>query len=127
MASNHETRLTVQNLLYPLALIAFTLLLVITYQTKQILRDRDALNVTIGRQQKAFEDGQRLQNQLSALLIGTQKLAEGGNKNAKAIADKLKNLGIQIQTPETQKAAQDVESAPVPAAREKAEPGPVKP
>jgi len=125
-SANHDFRLTMTHLLFPISLLAFTLMLLFAFQTTQILRDRDVLHETKGGQEKAFEDSQRLQAQLNALLLGTQKLADQGDKNAKVIVDKLKELGITIGQP-NQQGAQAAPSAPVPAATEKTAPGPVKP
>lgn len=135
-SAQNDLRLTMRHLLVPVTLVTFTVLLMLGYQTVQIMRDRDALNMTKGQQEKAFQDGQRLQSQLNALLLGTQKLADQGNKSAKVITGKLKDIGIQITSPGSegsnaqQKAAapSDVTPAPVPAASEEADPNaPVKP
>jgi hypothetical protein len=125
-SANHDFRLTMTHLLFPISLMAFTLMLLFTFQSMQILRDRDVLHETKGSQEKAFEDSQRLTAQLNALLLGTQQLADQGDKNAKTIVDKLKELGITINT-KNQQAAAPVAAAPVPAAMEKTAPGPVKP
>jgi hypothetical protein len=125
--SSSDMRVTVKNLLVPISLMSLTMLLVLAFQTMQILRDRDALNNARGQQEKAFEDSQRLQGQLNALLLGTKKLADEGNKDAVGIVDKLKTLGIQINPQAAGQQGEAIPAAPVPAATEKQEPGPVKP
>lgn len=125
--TKNEYNISIRHILVPICLLSVTVFLLLGYQTTQILRDRDALNVTLGQQTKSFEDSKKLQNQLNALLTGTQRLADEGNQNAKVIADKLKELGIQIQTPGAKKAAATTTRAPVPVANEKEEISPVKP
>ena len=125
MPSN-DFRLTLTHVLFPISLMAFTMMLLFAFQSTQVLRDRDVLHETKGSQEKAFEDSQRLQAQLNALLLGTQKLADEGDKNAKVIVDRLKEIGITINS-QPQKTESDTSTAPVPAAREKTAPGPVKP
>ncbi|NTU76788.1 MAG: hypothetical protein HGA90_03095 [Alphaproteobacteria bacterium] len=126
--AKHDNRVTVTHLLVPISLLAFIMTLLFAFQTTQILRERDGLNLAKGQQEKAFEDSQRLQTQLQALVVGTQKLAEGGNKNAQAIAARLKQLGVTVGDPNAPALSATPEApAPVPAATEKQKPGPVKP
>lgn len=135
-SKNNDMNINIRHLLVPLTLVSVTVFLLIGYQTTQIMRDRDGLNMTKGQQEKAFQDSQRMQNQLNALLVGTQKLADNGNKNAKVITDKLKGMGIQVMNPDApaQKQAENaaapsgnkVTKAPVPEP-EIDEDAPVKP
>lgn len=125
--STSDMRLTTRHLLIPVSLMALTMFLVMSFQTMQILRDRDSLNMAKGQQEKAFEDSNRLQGQLNALLTGTKKLSDAGNKDAKGIVEKLKSMGIEINLPPAQQAGAAIPPAPVPAATEKQVPGPVKP
>jgi hypothetical protein len=125
-SSNKNNQLTTTQILVPVSLIAFTLTLLFAFQTSQILRDRDSLNLAKIQQEKPYEDSQRLQLQLQSLVLGTQKLADQGDENAKVIVNKLKDLGISIAPP-AQKTVSPVIPAPIPAATEKKAPGPVKP
>ncbi len=127
--SKTNFNLTMRHLLAPITLLSVTVFFLLSYQTTQILRDRDALNMTKGQQQKAFEDASRLQEQLKALLLGTQKLTDEGNKNTKVITEKLKEMGIHVQSPTAPNpdGARGITPAPVPPATEKTERGPVKP
>lgn len=109
--SCNDQQLTIKHLLIPINIVAFVMMLLLAFQTSQLLRDRAALRDNRMQQSKAFEDSQKLQSQLSALLVGTQKLAEAGNKDAKVIAGRLKDLGI-IVSPST--AAPAAGSATVP-------------
>lgn len=152
-ATHTDARLSLRHLLVPVTLLSLTMFAMIAFQTLQIMRDRDALNISKGQQEQAFQESQRLQGQLNALLGGTQKLAVEGNKNARDIVEKLKSIGVQLAPPagapapgaSMQSAAPGQPShpaqaapvtqpdgttlAPVPAAMEAAEPAanPVKP
>lgn len=117
-----QDRLSAAHLLLPVGLMAVTLLLVFAFQFRQTLKDRDALYEARGQQQKAFEDSQRLQAQFTALVQGTLRLAEAGSPGAKTIAAKMQQMGIVAPA-----APSTTYPAPVPAAAEKPEPGPVKP
>lgn len=120
MSSNSE-RVTMTQLLVPVVMMAFTILLLFGLQMSQIMRERDMLHQTIGRLESPFQEGQKLNNQFSGLVLGTQKLAEEGNKTAQSFVDRLKQMGIVAQPP------QQGQPAPVPGATAQPEAGPVKP
>jgi len=124
--SKSDCQFTTTHILVPVSLMAFTMMLLFAFQGTQIMRDRDALHEAKGQQEKAFVDSQRVQEQVKALLVGTQQLAEKGNKNAQEISARLKQAGI-IQTPAAAPAEKAASPAPVPAASETPERGPVKP
>ncbi|MGE4351146.1 MAG: hypothetical protein AB7E52_03045 [Bdellovibrionales bacterium] len=116
-------RISTKHLLVPMLVMAFTMALFFVFQMTQIMRDRDALNQTFGRQTAPFEQSQKLNAQFGGLVVGTQKLAEDGNKSAVQLTERLKQIGV-IQTPSAAPAQQ---TAPVPVAMEKQSDGPVKP
>jgi hypothetical protein len=122
-----DFRLTLRQLMIPISLLSLTVFLFLSFQTMQVLRDRDALNVAKGQQEQPYQDSLKLKAQLNALLIGTQKLTDEGNKSTKVITDKLKNLGIEIKTPPPLGAGVTAAPTQVPVAPEKSETGPVKP
>ncbi len=95
MALN-DNKVTPAHLLLPLSLLAFVVFVFLAFQTSQILRDRDAMHEARGRQDKPLEDAQRVQAQLDALALGTLKLSQQGNKDAKTIIDRMKQLGITV-------------------------------
>jgi hypothetical protein len=82
--------------LIPTLLVALVMFLSLSFQTVQIVRDRDSLHQLIGQQDKPLEDSRKLQLQLTALAIGTKKLADGGDKFAAAIIDRMQQAGITI-------------------------------
>jgi len=122
----HAQQLTVRHLLVPVALIAVTLTCLLGFQTRQIMRERDGLQQALGQQIKPFEDSQRLQAQLQALVVGTEKLAQAGNVGAKEIAAQLQKMGIMTANAQPSSPAA-ASPSPVPAAAEPPRTGPVKP
>lgn len=117
-------KMTVSRLLVPLAVMAGTMFLLFAFQMTQIMRDRDALHQTIGRQEKPLEESEKLNAQFGGLVVGTQKLAMEGNKSAKPIVERLKQIGVIPP----QESAPGASPAPVPGAMEPPPPpGPVKP
>ncbi len=80
------------------ALLGFSL-----FQFTQILADRENLHKAQEQVQKNIEqadkvlaDNQKMLDQLNAIAIGTQRLADAGNPNAKEIVAQLNRLGIKI-------------------------------
>ena len=127
--AHHDSRLTQRQLLLPTSLLSLAVLLLLAFQTMHVIRDRDGMNIAKGQQEQAFQDSQRLQMQLDALLKGTQKLTDEGNKNTKVITERLKSIGIQVNlNPDQAQAANAVAPAPIPAVMEPpATDAPVKP
>lgn len=104
------------------ALVGFTI-----FQFTQILADRDNIHKAQEQIQKNIEqadkvlaDNQKMLDQLNAIAIGTQRLADAGNPNAKEIVAQLNRLGIKINPnfKPGQEPAQQPASAPAPAPSE---------
>ncbi len=81
-----------------LALLGFTI-----FQFTQIFVDRDNIHLmqdqvkkNIEQADKVLADNQKMLDQLNAIAIGTQRLADAGNTNAKEIVVQLNRLGIKI-------------------------------
>lgn len=129
MANTHGNfNINLRQLLIPISLSSLAVFLLIAHQSIQVIRDRGTLNDVKRNQEQAFQESQRLQAQLNALLVGTQQLADKGNKNAKVIADRLRSIGIQINTQQqTPAPASTVSPAPLPISDEDRESSPVKP
>lgn len=97
MANNNN--FTAGQILFPIFLVALVLTISMGFQTYQIVRDRDALRVFISQQDKPVEDSRKLQAQLTALALGTKKLADGGDKSAIAIIARMQQAGITVGSP----------------------------
>ncbi|MDX2027467.1 MAG: hypothetical protein SFW62_02395 [Alphaproteobacteria bacterium] len=100
MSYKNNSGLTVARILYPIALLALILFVAMAFQLGQVLRDRTALHEARAQQDQPFEDTQKVRTQLDALAVGTLKLAQAGNKNAKTIINQLKEMGITVRLPE---------------------------
>lgn len=90
-------KITIMQILFPVSLLAFVVFIMMAFQTMQILRDREALHNAKLQQEKPIEEAQRVQAQLNALAGGTLQLAQKGDKDAQAIIDRMKQLGITVQ------------------------------
>lgn len=80
------------------ALLGFTV-----FQFTQIFVDRENIHMmqeqvkkNIEQADKVLADNQKMLDQLNAIAIGTQRLADAGNANAKEIVVQLNRLGIKI-------------------------------
>ncbi len=101
MSSSRNGSIVTSQLLFPMALVAFVVFLGTTFQTVQVFRDRAVLHQAKTQQDKPLEDSRKVQAQLEALAVGTLKLADQGDKNAQAIIERLKQLGISVAPPKT--------------------------
>jgi hypothetical protein len=107
-----EQCVTPNCLLVPVGLMAAALVLFFGFQSSQIIRERAMLQETKAQQQPTLEQGQKVQQQLEALSFGTLKLADEGNKNAKAIIARMKELGITVNPPKADAAKAGDAKAP---------------
>lgn len=87
-------KISTAQILLPLSLVAFTLFLMLGFQTTQIVADRAALQKGLADQEKPLEETKKVQQQVTALAQGTMQLAQKGNKSAKAIIDRMKQAGL---------------------------------
>jgi hypothetical protein len=98
-------KVTTTQVLLPVALIALVLFIMLSFEFTQIMRDRSGMRQALVQQENAFEQAVRTQNQVNALAVGTQRLADKGNKGAKAIIERMNKLGIMVNLPGAQPAA----------------------
>ena len=118
---------TLTHVLGATLVLAALLALTQGYQTSLLMRDRELLRQAMNQQEQPFTQAQRLEQQLRGLVTGVQQLSANGNQNVSAVIDRLRELNV-IQAPQPAAAATNSAfPAPVPAAREMTERGPVKP
>jgi hypothetical protein len=96
MFNSPNGKLTLSQVLLPVGVLAFVVFVMLAFQFTQILRDREAMHQAKLQQDKPLEEAVNVQNQLNALAVGTQKLADKGNKGAKGIIERMNKLGIQV-------------------------------
>ena len=82
----------------PMLLASLALLGWLGFQTWQLLNDRQALQASYASQQQTVENSGKLRTSLDALAADTQRMADGGNPNAKLLVDELRKRGITINT-----------------------------
>jgi len=121
MSHTNASHVSNTQILIPMTIMGFLLCFFFMFQLMQVMRDRDALHQTIGRQESPYTESQKLNAQFGGLVAGTQRLAKEGNATALDLEVRLKRIGI------IQDAAPTAMTAPVPAAKEQGVPGPVKP
>lgn len=80
----------------PLLLGGGALFVWMLFQTGQLATERHQLMDAHGSQAQTLEQSLKLRTSLDALAAGTQRLADGGNANAKLLIDELKKRGITI-------------------------------
>ena len=83
---------------FPIGLIAVTLLTLVGFQTFQLYREREALTTVQKNQESPLKAAAKLRVQLTGLARDTAVLADQGNKNARAIKIQLARSGINIHS-----------------------------
>ena len=71
------------------------------FQATQLVKERDALQTAYASQQQTVDNSAKLRASLDAIAADTQRLADGGNANAKLLVDELRKRGITISTTAT--------------------------
>lgn len=85
----------------PLLLGGLALLGWLAFQTQQLLGERQALQAAYTSQQQTVDNAGKLRGSLDALAADTQRMADGGNPNARLLVDELRKRGITINTANT--------------------------
>ena len=82
----------------PVLCLALAFFFLMVFQNVQLHEGRKTLEATRVQQQQALDQGVLVQKQLDALAIGTQRLANSGNPNARLIIEELRKAGITIKS-----------------------------
>lgn len=80
----------------PILLVTCAITGLLLFQAAQLYADRSQLAVLRATQKPAFDEAQRLQDQLEGMAADTAMLADKGNANARLIVDALRSRGITI-------------------------------
>lgn len=80
----------------PLLLGGGALFVWMLFQTGQLINERRQLTDAHASQAQTIEQSVKLRTSLDAIAAGTQRLADGGDTNAKLLIDELKKRGITI-------------------------------
>ena len=101
----------------PLLLGGLALLGWLGFQTWQLYSERQALQTAHASQQQTVDSAAKLRASLDTLAADTQRLADSGNPNARALVDELKKRGVTINTAPTNNAPATAAPATPAAAR----------
>jgi hypothetical protein len=101
----------------PLMLLVLGLLIWTGSQLIQLIGERSALKTLLVNQAQPYAASQKLRVQLDAIASGTQRLADGGNANARLVVDELRKRGITINPQSQPIALPDANPVPPPATR----------
>ena len=82
---------------WPLLLVTLAWLVWMAFQLGVSLNDRKALRDAHAQQQQTVDKSAQLRATLDALAGDTQRLAESGNANARALVDELRRRGVTIK------------------------------
>lgn len=86
----------------PVLTLAVSLTLFLAFHVQQVLREQDNLKQVFAAQEQPLAQAKDMQQRLDRLAVGTLRLAEGGNENAKALVEKLKQAGVTITPPKNE-------------------------
>ncbi len=84
--------------LWPLLLLAVAWLAWMGYQAHLLNLDRQAWKTAHAQQQQTVDNAARLRQSLDGLAADTQRLADAGNANARALVEELRKRGVTIST-----------------------------
>ena len=85
----------------PLLLGGLALLGWLGFQAQQLYVERQALQTAYASQQQTVDNSAKLRASLDTLAADTQRLADAGNPNARALVDELKKRGVTINPAST--------------------------
>ena len=85
----------------PLLLAGLALLGWLGFQAQQQYAEHQILQSAYASQQQTVDNAGKLRASLDTLAADTQRLADGGNPNARALVDELKKRGVTINSANT--------------------------
>jgi hypothetical protein len=84
-------------LFVPLGLLVLGFVLMVGFQTVQLIRERGNLFEIQLAQEPTVQEGTKLRQQLDSLAKNTVTLADAGNSGAKAVIEEMRRQGITIK------------------------------
>lgn len=88
--------------LLPVLTLAASLALFFAFHLQRAVDEKIGLRHTLAVQEKPLAMAKELQQRLDRLAVGTLRLAEGGNENAKVLVERLKQAGVTITPPKNE-------------------------
>ncbi|MBP7252354.1 MAG: hypothetical protein KBA75_02580 [Alphaproteobacteria bacterium] len=83
----------------PVLTLAVSLTFFLAFHVQQVLREQSNLKQVYAAQEQPLAQAKEMQQRLDRLAVGTLRLAEGGNENANALVERLKQAGVTITPP----------------------------
>ncbi len=80
----------------PLLLLGLALLAWFVFQAIQATADREVIRAAATGQDRQLDESKKLRSAFETLYRGTLQLADGGNQNARLVADELKRRGVGL-------------------------------
>jgi len=81
----------------PLGLLVLGFVLMVGFQTVQLIRERGNLFEIQLAQEPTIQEGAKLRQQLDSLAKKTAALADAGNAGAKTVVEEMRRQGITIK------------------------------
>jgi hypothetical protein len=95
--ANALPRVGPQNRVYvPVTILAVAFFAQLVEASIEAFRLRGSLVEQLARQEATIADANKVRNQLSTLISGTNALAAAGNANARAVLDELRRQGVKF-------------------------------
>jgi hypothetical protein len=83
----------------PLLLMSLAVLCWLSFQSLQLVREREQLTTLRASQEAPLEAATKLRASLDAVAVATSRFADAGNPSARLIVDELRKRGITINQP----------------------------
>jgi hypothetical protein len=81
----------------PVALLATAFVLMVGFQTSQLIREHDNLVAMRASQEATLQQAVKLRQQFDTIMGKTAQLADEGDVGARSIVDDLRRQGIMIK------------------------------
>ena len=78
--------------------LAITLLIMVVFETVQLLEEKGSITRIKNNQYPVFSESKEMRDQFNSIAQGVAKLANSGNTNAVAIVKQLKAQGVTINS-----------------------------
>jgi hypothetical protein len=88
----------VRSLSAQFAILALAFVVMVGFQSFQLVRDRIALSNLRTGQEPTVQQGVKLRQQVNSIATGIAQLADAGDANARVIIDDMRRQGITVRT-----------------------------
>ena len=82
-----------------LVLVVLSMLLLVTFQTVEVIHNRVNLEELREQQETPLQEAAKVKRQFDALAAGIVEMAAGGNAGAKSVIDEMRREGVALPAP----------------------------